>query len=378
MKRLRGRALAGTVAAVAAAFTGAACGHPFTPADYSPARPYVTVRPWTPPQALAPAPRGPMAVGVDLYQNQDNSVALTRSYGERTIKYIANTLRVKSIGIAWDYAVPGWNSNKVLPTSQITPSIDDIRALTSIAQSYGLHVEYRVLFTVAGVNGQSERLAPKDTKAWLNSLLAAEAPALRLAQSEHVGEFIVGTEMPTTSGSPLWSGFFRQAAKIYHGTLSYATWGGNPQSGGFFSVKRSLPPVGLYGVTAYPSVHLPPSASVSELTSAWESFLRTVPAPVLRRTAIDEVGIPAADGSYADPWNWNEVTGQRDDEVQARWFLAACAAAEREHMRGIYFWSFDLSDNPAFSLATSAVRFDGRPASVAAIRACQQSAGSTR
>ncbi|MBO0805955.1 MAG: hypothetical protein J2P25_23150 [Nocardiopsaceae bacterium] len=377
MTRLTGRALAGIVVAVAAALAGTACGHPFTPAGYSPARPYSTVRPWTPPPPVAPPPRGPMTVGVDLYDAQDYSVAETRVLGERAISYIANTLRVKSIGIAWDYAVPGWNSDTVLPASPGTPSLADIAALTSIARSHGLRVSYRALFTVTGVNGQSERLKPAHTKAWLNSLLTTETPALRLAASEHVGEFVVGTETASIEGSPLWHGFFTRAAALYHGTLSYATWGGSPQAGGFFSAKRALPPVGrtgLYGATAYPSVSLPSDAPVSKLTSAWESFLAHAPARVLRRTALDEVGIPAADGMYADPWEWNHVTGRPDDEVQARWFLAACAAAEREHMRAIYFWNVNLSDNPGAGLFASAVRFEGRPAAEAAIRSCQRSA----
>jgi glycosyl hydrolase family 113 len=381
MKRIarpRGRALAWLAAMATAAFTTAACGHPFTPADYSPTSPYATVRPWSPPPAQAPVPRGPMTVGVDLYDTHDHSVAQTRALGKSAIAYIANTLRVKSIGISWDYTVPGWNSDRVLPASPVTPTIDDIAALTSIARSYGLHVEYRVLFAITGVNGQSERLKPASTKAWLDSLLATEAPALRLAQSQHVGEFIVGTEMAAIEGSPLWRGFFTQAAKLYHGTLSYATWGGSPQAGGFFSSQRALPPVGLYGVTAYPSVSLPSDASVSRLTGAWQSFLKTVPEPVLRRTAIDEIGIPAVDGAYADPWEWNHVAGQPDDEVQARWFQAACAAAEREHVRAIYFWNVNLSDNPANGVFSSAERFEGRPASEAAIRACVESAGSSR
>lgn len=371
----RVRTLAGAAVTVAVAFAAAACGHPFSPADYSPTRPYATVRPWTPAPALAPVPRGPMTVGVDLYDTRDRSAAQTRALGKAAISYIARTLRVKSIGIAWNYKVPGWNSDQVLPASRATPSLDDIAALTSIARSYGLRVQYRVLFAVSGVNGQSERLKPASTKAWLSSLLTAETPALRLAQAEHVGEFVVGTEMASIEGSPLWRGYFEQAAKVYHGTLSYATWGGNPRAGGFFSAKRALSPGGLYGVTAYPSVRLPPDASVARLTRAWQSFLKTVPARVLRRTAVDETGIPAADGAYAAPWEWNHVTGQPDDEVQAHWFRAACAAAEREHMRAIYFWNVNLSDNPASGVFSSAVRFEGRPASEAAIRACVESAG---
>ena len=369
--RLRLAATA-TVAGVVA-FAAAACGHPFTPANYSPTRQYETIRPWTPP---LPPLKGPMRVGVDLYDTQDYPVAQTRALGERAIAYIADTLRVKSVGIAWDYVVPRANSRRVLSASAATPVPADIAALTDIARAHGLSVQYRVLFEVAGMNGQSEQIKPPDTRVWLNSLLAAETPALRLAQSEHVGEFVVGTEIPTIERSWLWDGFFSRAAKLYHGSLSYATWGGNPRSGGFFSARRALTvPSELYGVTAYPSVSLPPDAPVTRLTSDWKSFLATAPENVLRRTAIDEIGIPANDGMYADPWNWNAVTGTPDSRVQANWFTAACAAAEQEHMRAIYFWNVNLSDNPGLSRFASAERFEGRPASEAAIRACVRSVG---
>jgi hypothetical protein len=316
-----------------------------------------------------------MTVGVDLYDTQDYSLDETETLGQRAIGYIADTLKVKSIGIAWDYTVPSLTSDQVVASSSVTPSTADIEALTRIAKSYGLRVEYRVLFEVAGQNGQSESLDPADTSAWFGSLLSAEQPWLRLAQSEGVGEFIVGTETVDIEDSPLWKGFFTQAAKTYHGTLSYATWGGSPTSGGFFSGKRVLPPIGLYGVTAYPSVGLSADASVPQLTADWTKFLSNVPQSVLRRTAIDEIGIPAAAGSYNDPWNWNDVTGAPDDEVQANWFEAACDAAVQEHLRAIYFWNVNLSDNPEYDdLFASAVRFEDRTASEAAIRSCEQTA----
>jgi hypothetical protein len=373
--RPRARVLAwlAAVAAVACAIT--ACGNQFVPAGYSPTRPYATVKPWLPGPTPTPEPSGPMTVGVDLYDTQDYSLEQTKALGNRAISYIANTLKVKSVGIAWDYTVPALTSDQVNTASAVTPSAADIQALTQIARAHGLRVEYRVLLEVAGQNGQSESLRPASTQTWLSSLLTAETPELRLAQQERVSEFIVGTETAAIEGSPLWKGFFTQAGKIYSGTLSYATWGGSPASGGFFSSKRVLPPIGLYGVTAYPSVSLPAGASLSQLTAAWVKFLRTAPESVLRRTAIDEIGIPAAVGSYSDPWNWNDATGTPDDQVQANWFEAACDAAVAAHLRAIYFWNVNLSDNPENDdLFASAVRFEDRTASEAAIRSCEQTA----
>jgi hypothetical protein len=47
-------------------------------------------------------------------------------------------------------------------------------------------------------------------------------------------------------------------------------------------------------------------------------------------------------------------------------------------VRAIYFWNVNLSDNPANGVFSSAERFEGRPASEAAIRACVGSAGNSR
>ncbi len=353
MKR---RAIARSIIATAVAVLAAGCGQHFVP-SYVPSEPPV----------LANAPK----VGVDLYITKDYSLAETMQMGERDIAYIAHTLNVGAIGIAWDYEVPGPHSDTVEPGNPVTPSISDIAALTAIAHAYDLQVEYRVLFQIGSQNGRSETLHPSSTAKWLNSLLVAETPALKLAQEDNVHEFIVGTELPGVEGSPLWAEFFNKAGQMYQGILSYAAWGGNPGQGGFFSPGRRLMPVTYYGVTAYPNVYLPPSASAGQLTQAWEKFLQIAPPSVLQLTAIDEVGIPAAVGAYHAPWAWNNVKGATDDQVQARWFDAVCAAAGREHMRAIFFWNANLADDPANPFA-SPVKFEARPAAEAAIRNCQQ------
>jgi len=54
--------------------------------------------------------------------------------------------------------------------------------------------------------------------------------------------------------------------------------------------------------------------------------------------------------------------------VQANWFTAACAMVAKYHMRGVFFWKVDLTDNPAHP-ATSLSTFEGRKG-VAAISEC--------
>lgn len=291
------RRLAAAAAAAATLFT-AACGHPFipasaaTPAAGQPAAGVMTTRPFT--------------TGIDLYITRDFSLAETETLGQRDIAWIVRTLRVKAIGIAFDLSVPDDTSDDVFDKGPVTPSVADIRALTRMAQAYHLQVEYRVLFRIAGQDGASEHMRPSSAPRWFASLRSAETPYLELAAREKVGEFIAGTELANLEGSPEWRPFFRAASRIYPGELSYATWGGN-----FFSPRRALPPVADYGVTAYPDIHLPDSASVAQLTAVWTSFLRQAPAAVLQRTAIDEIGIPAEAGAYQHPWAWNNQHGTR-------------------------------------------------------------------
>ena len=311
----------------------------------------------------------PPVVGVNLYDEEDYSLADTTAWGERDIKYIARNLGLHAIVIAWDYNVPSRRSDTVDATGPRTPSLADIQELTKIAKSYDLRVEYRVLFAVGGSDTRSGSISPEHLNDWLASLLTAETPALKLAEAEKVSEFVAGTEMASIDQSPLWGGFFDAAALYYHGILSYASWGGNPAEGGFFSDKRVLLPLKEYGASAYPPIDLPATATVAELTTAWEDFLRNAPANVLAHTAIDEIGIPAKAGAYHAPETFNGMTGTADDTVQSRWFDAACRAVGAEHLRGIYFWSMPIDDNPAAPYP-SLVTFEGKEASIAVIKGC--------
>jgi hypothetical protein len=309
-------------------------------------------------------------VGVNLYVDENYSLADTKAWGARDLTYIADTLKVKAVAIDWDYNVPSRTSNSVAASSARTPTVADLAALTSIARSHGLRVEYRVLYAIGNSDSRNESIQPTNLTAWLGSLLAAETPALQLAQRDHVSEFVAGTEMASIDQSPLWSGFFAKAARLYHGTLSYASWGGKSGSGGFFSPQGAPLPLRYFGASAYPPVNLPATATVAQLTKAWVAFLRRAPESLLRVTAIDETGIPAVAGAYHDPYQWNGLgTSKPDLAVQANWYRAACQAADLVHVRAIYFWSAVLSSDPA-SAQPSLEGFEGHPATEAAIRSC--------
>jgi hypothetical protein len=365
MKRTR---LALTVTAMALSLGAAACTGTTASSRNASAAASASAAAAMRPSGQKPVPK-PL-VGVNLYVDENYSLAETKAWGERDLKYIADTLGLKAVAIAFDYNVPSPSSNSVAASSSRTPTMADLAALTSIARSYRLRVEYRVLYAIGNSDSRNASIKPKNLTAWLRSLLAAETPALRLAQRDHVSEFVAGTEMASIDQSPLWGGFFAKAARLYRGILSYASWGGKSGAGGFFSPQPGLLPLRYLGASAYPPINLAATASVAQLTKAWVAFLRRAPEWVLQLTAIDEAGIPAVAGAYRDPYQWDGLGHAKPDlAVQANWYRAACQAADLVHVRALYFWSAVLSSNPA-SAQSSLVGFEGHPATEAAIRSC--------
>jgi hypothetical protein len=318
------------------------------------------------------AHRGPMTLGVDLSVVPEHQTdPALESEGRRDIAYIANVLHAQQIGIDFSLVTSGTYTNTIQPTKYATPSLAVLKTLTDVAKSYKLRVQYRVLFWV-GKGGSSTKLDPPSFDTFFANLLTAETPFLQLAQQEGVSEFVVGTEKTTIEHALNWPGFFTSAAKVYHGLLSYAEWGGEPGQGGTFWGDGCIMPDKVCGITFYPDMSLGSSPTVAQLTHAMETDLQQVPASTLHRMEIDEMGIPATPASYTVPWNWN-LSGSRDDQVQANWFTAACAAAHAEGMVGLSLWDMPVSVNPAAAPTANNI-FTGRPAVVAAIQSCARGA----
>lgn len=316
-----------------------------------------------------PAPlgsNGPLTVGVDLSVVPGKSTAdQIISWGKRDIAYIANTLHVQSVGIDFPLVVPEEHADTIEATTFATPTVDEVKQLTHIAHTYHLQVQYRVLFRIHS----KHRLSPANRDTWFANLLAVETPYLQAAQGYGVNQFIVGTEQAPIEHDTHWGQFEAQAAKIYHGTISYAMWGGEPDQGGVFWGQGCSMPFKQCGITFYPKMSLPQTASVSQIAQVMQSDLNRLDPKVLEHMAIDELGIPAVDGAFQHPWDWT-MSGKQDDNVQANWLSAACQAAHAVGIQGLWLWWMPIESDPASTPA--ATEFAGRAASVKAIQTCAQ------
>lgn len=314
------------------------------------------------PAGGAPSPRGAAAaigsagpvVGVNLYAQHGYTQAQAEADGARTLAYIKDDLHAGAVDIVWDMFVPGYHSDSVtVDGNTLTPA--DVGILTRIAQADGLLVEYRpMLFLNAPGDGWEGRVRPADPGRWFDSYYRANLPYLEAAQKYRVNEYVIGTEMNRLQADPGWAGLLARSAKVFTGEISYAA-----NDNVYFPPDTQLPPTRLAGVDMYEKLRLLPTASLAEVTAAYESFFAQVPEALLKRTAIQETGIQARSGAYGDPPSLGRA-GTLDEDVQASWFTAGCEAVRRFRLRGIFFWKVDLSDYPVTHPASSLSTFEGR------------------
>ncbi len=240
-----------------------------------------------------------MIIGVNLYVARTYPTPVISAWGKSDIGYLARTVGIRDITIAWNFTMLGINASQVIASQPPTPDSAMITVLTQIAESCGLSVSHLVLFKARGAGARKRSVSPSNPQDWFASLFLGEWPYMKVAQKFGVRKFAIETELQNLEENPLWSNFFTSARAFYSGILSYATWGA-----GFFSGDKHLfPGAELYGATAYSAVALPGSETVSALTTAWSRFLNAyVPSNILRRTALDEAGILAQSDAYTDPW----------------------------------------------------------------------------
>jgi hypothetical protein len=340
---------------LATAMLAVSCGHPLIPAAVVSTA--TAARP-VPSEGSAPIGASRPVLGVDLYALSNYPAATVRSDGQRMLAYIRNVLKADAVGIVWNFYAASRQSDAVDAT-RATLSARNVGILTRIAIQDNLRVEYRPLIFVPGQPNPWEGLiTPDDPAGWFASYYRAELPYLRTAQKLGVSEFITATEMHDLNDSPLWPSFFVRVSRIYRGTVSYAAWDRD-----YFLSPRRLLPVKSLGMDMYMPLKIPASASSARVTASWEAYFRKMPRSVLRRTAIDETGIAARAGAYRHPGDLG-APGHLSQQVQVNWYLAACRTVRRYHLRGVFFWKTDLTDNPAFP-AGSLSTFEGKKGAVA-------------
>ncbi|MEY9909164.1 hypothetical protein ABIA35_005399 [Catenulispora sp. MAP12-49] len=318
-----------------------------------------------PSQVPTPVRNIPADLGINLYWHTIGSNAVVDATAGRLLNYVVG-LGANSVAIAFPIFTDGVHPTRVYGTSGITPSPAQLGRIIAAAKARGLRVMVRPLLDEANLlpsGAWRGSIAPPNVDGWFASYRAFLDPYFAVAKAQDAEEFVVGTELDAFINSATqWRQVVADGQARFGGLITYAsTW----NTWDHAQVPSAVPGV---GVDAYPPVHLPDSATVDQLSAAWTAWLKNRPASVLAQTAIQELGIPAQAGVYANPGAWGGATAAIEPQVQVNWFTAACDSARALHMRGLYFWMLDSNANTANAASYPSGSFIGRGDS--AIKTC--------
>lgn len=297
-------------------------------------------------------------LGVQVYWHTTGNASDVRTAADKVLDYVVG-LGANSVSLTFPFFTDGVHPTRVYGLASSTPDPTTLAIVIGEAQARGLRVMLRPVLDEANITDSKGdwrgTIQPTSVVSWFTSYRAFLQPYLELAQQQHVAYFVVGTELESLARQKTqWAALEAAAATIYSGEFDYS------QSWESWDLGVASTQAGNVGVDAYPVLYEGDGASVSQLTSAWERWLRNRSSTVLRRTVIQEVGIAAVSGAYAAPARWSKAGDKIDVPIQAKWFTAACQSAKTLHLRGIYFWNVDSNADPAAASSASSASFIGR------------------
>ena len=283
-------------------------------------------RPVIPPHVVAvPRPRFQLGAGIDLYgyahEDYAKAAAAEASYLDH--------LHANAVTISFPFFMHGGKARGVFVKPSKTPTPAQLAVVVRTAETSDTYVALRPLLANASLGVPRNVWRPAHIREWFASYQRFLMPYARMAQRNKVPKIYVGAEFQDFGTSPLWNRLDRALHRVYKGTLAYANNGHllHPGSGGRLA---------KISADAYPDMpQMGPRASVAKLTRAWEAWDKIMPSG----TVLSEVGIAGVRGAYAKPYMTQWPHARLDGAVQARWFTAACHAAQATHMGGIYFWA---------------------------------------
>ena len=290
---------------------------------------------------------GGMQLGIDVDWYAWPAEDVTTQAAE-TVAYV-NSLNANAISISFPFFMNGTSSTQVR-SHPSTPTPAQLSILVEDARRLGMTVSLRPLLANGSIHRSRTGWKPVNEAAWFSSYKRFLRPYLILAQNDHVAEFIEGAEFAAFDTAPGWRSLSNWAKTLYHGTLACAA--------NFSNVPRSICGGITETVDAYPRV------KDGSLKAGWDNYDKTL----RKGTALSEVGIAAAPEAPTKPFEYHWRVSKPDPAVQASWFTAACYAAQREHLSGIYFWSIGIGPPPLRPTVADQLSWGG--AGAGAIASC--------
>lgn len=290
-------------------------------------------------------------------------------------------LGANTIGITFPFYTDSSTSNNFYgKTSCVTgqnfhtPSTARLAVIVTAAHAAGLKVLLRPYLDQTNLEQQNifnwrGNIKPASPTAWFTNYKNTMLPYLRFAQKNHVEHFAIASELQSMANFSNWNNVIAAARNVYKGNLVFTfSWVKGKQE---VRPKYTTP-----GMDTYPALPtLTNSSTQGQVLAAWNKLLKTTdPLSWIGKVVDNEVGIPAQDNAYAEPYAVYFPLSKNpfNQAIQVNWFSAACAFSKAHKMRGIYFWGPVLTDGGGALPAAPDTTVTGniQPLTQKAIKAC--------
>jgi hypothetical protein len=307
---------------------------------------------------------GMVQLGINVYWTANNKDAaeVIRAKARRIINY-AISLNANSIVLSFPFYTYGITSDTLYANSS-TPSPSRIAIFLTEAEKSKIRVTLRPILNENALVAQNPNawrgsIEPANRTAWFESYQKLLMRYAAVAAEGHADTFVIGTELTSLEGDSHWPGVIRNIRSVFQSQLAY------DENYVEYQQEDTNLPLSVFGVDAYPRFQLSDSATVSQLTKAWEQWLGIHTLAVRKQTILSEVGITAVSGAYSDPGRWLGVQQLPIvPALQSRWFNAVCRAVLKDKIGGVYWWEIDFDANPSqpAQFQSNKITFLGRAA----------------
>lgn len=262
---------------------------------------------------------------------------------------------LKAIGVNWTAITPfgyqeGAGADRIVgfgesgsELSDPSMGADDLSAEIRLAHQRGIrvalkpHIWSHDFWDGSQWHGTVQQPTPEAHAQWWRSYRAMTLHYASLAQSAHADLFCIGTELAamTTTYPEEWRTLIADIRKVYRGPLTYAAhWEHEFDSIQFWDRLDYV------GITAYFPLNAPDTATVQQLTEAWQPHLERIGRlanAANRPVVFMEIGYRPATGIFREPWKYDG--GTLDYAAQQRAYQAMFrAATSRPWFKGVFLW----------------------------------------
>ena len=198
-----------------------------------------------------PIPAVQLGIDIDFHTTPGTNISTT---SQDDIAYIKH-LGANTVSISFPYYTD--RTGTVVHVLSDTPAPSQLTTLIVAAEHADLAIVLRPLLNENGLGASRPGRKPTSLNSWF-AYRQFQLSYARLAQADDVTMFVIGTEFSRFNRAQQWTSL-AAVSRVYHGTVAYSNnW--DTARNGAAHVKQTL--------DAYQAVHLPTTATLSELENS--------------------------------------------------------------------------------------------------------------